>query len=37
MTEADQDQGEIYPEEQTVARCEAALKRMLTTPPSGQG
>jgi hypothetical protein len=33
MTKADQKQAdEIYSEEETVARREAALKRMLATP-----
>jgi hypothetical protein len=34
MTEADQKRDdEVYSEEETVARREAALKRMLSSPP----
>lgn len=32
MSDTDQKQDEIYSEEETVARREAALKRMLATP-----
>ena len=36
MSDTDHNQGDTYSEAETVARREAALKRMLATPPKPQ-